>query len=107
MHMVENAFNVLVNEGFLREQQGVQTLEAVQKFYEIINESMGRATMVKKDLMDLSKKHSLQYKDSMGYLRYTFLDQAVITLVLTDSATNKEYFHAVRVSKLSNKIFKV
>ena len=86
-HFVENAFNVLVNEGFLRDLQGAQTLEVVQKFYEIINEPMGRATTVKKDLMDFCGK-------------YTLLYQAVITLVYVDSKSNETRFHAVRVSKI-------
>ena len=84
-HVVENAFNVLVNEGFLREQQGVHTLEVVQKFHEIINEPIGRATMAKKDLMDFCGRHFLPY-------------YGVITLVKIDSTTNDKNFHAVRLS---------
>ena len=37
-HLVHNAFNILVNEGLMRDEQEVYTLEVVQKFYEIIQE---------------------------------------------------------------------
>ena len=80
-----NAFNILVNEGFLRDQQGVQTLEFVQKFYEIIKDKPRRATMVKKELSDFCGK-------------YTLLYHAVIALLYHDSKTNDTTFHAVRVS---------
>ena len=86
-HFIENAFNVLVNEGFLRDQQGVHTLEVVQKFYEIIKEPIGRATMMKKDLTN--------YREHSGTLER----HAVITLVKEDSNTGEKELHAVRVSK--------
>ena len=95
--MIENAFNVLVNEGFLRDQQGVQSLEVVQNFYEIINEPIRRARLVKKNLMDFYRKYTLLYQDFKG--KYTFSYEAVITLVFEDSETSEKYFHAVRVSK--------
>ena len=89
-HFVHNALNVLVHEGFLRDQQGVQSLEVVQKVYEIIKKKPRRATQVVKDLESLcggiSGKFTLDY-------------QAVITLVYEDSQTNEKYYHAVRVSK--------
>ena len=90
-HVVENAFNLLVNEGFLREQQGVHTLEVVQKFHEIINEPIGRATMAKKDLMDFCGRHFLPY-------------YGVITLVKIDSTTNDKNFHAVRLSNFGSSV---
>ena len=83
--MNHNAFNILVNEGFLRDQQGVQTLEVVQEFYKIVNEKPRKATRVKKDLIDFCGK-------------YTLLYHAVITLLYHDSNTNVKSFHAVRVS---------
>ena len=85
-HFVNNAFNILINEGFLRDQQGVQTLEVVQKFYEIINESMRKATVVVKDLNTFcpSGKWTLDY-------------QAVVILVYEDSQSNEKGYHAVRV----------
>ena len=43
-HFVHNALNVLVHEGFLRDQQGVQSLEVVQKIHEIIKKKPRRAT---------------------------------------------------------------
>ena len=85
-HFVHNAFNILVNEGFLRDQQGVQTLEVVQKFYKIINERPRKAIMVKKCMYEFCKKQSLEH-------------HAVITLLYDDSKTNFETVHAVRVPK--------
>ena len=85
-HFVHNAFNILVNEGFLRDQQGVQTLEVVRKFYEIINEKPRKATMVKKCMYELCKKQTLKH-------------HAVIILLYDDSKSNVETVHAVRVSK--------
>ena len=89
-HFVHNAFNVLTNEGFLRDQQGVQSLEVVQEFYKIIKEKPRRATQVAKDLESLCG--SIPGKFTLDY-------QAVITLVYEDSNTNEKYYHAVRVSK--------
>ena len=42
----------MTNEGFLRDQQGVQTLEVVQKFYEIIGQKLERATLKISNLLD-------------------------------------------------------
>ena len=86
-HFVHNAFNVLINEGFLRDQQGAQSLEVVQNFYEIIKEPMRKAIKQVKDLNTLFPpgKFTLDY-------------QAVIILVYEDSKTNEKCYHAVRVS---------
>ena len=86
-HTVVNAFNILVNGGFLRDQQGVQTLEVVQRFYEIINQPMPKANMHMKDLNLFCPPGKL----TLDY-------QAVVTLVYENSQTNEKYYHAVRVS---------
>ena len=86
-HFVENAFNILVNEGFLRDEQGVHTLEAVQKIHEIIQEPMREATM--------------EWRDLNSYCpagKFTLFYQAVITLVYQVSQSDEIYYHAVRVS---------
>ena len=78
-------------EGFLRDEQGVHSLEVVQKFHEIINEPTRKATMMKKDLNSFcgwSGKVTLDY-------------HAVINLVYEDSQSNDKYYHAVRVSIIS------
>ena len=85
-HFVSNAFNILVNEGFLREQQGFQSLEVVQKFFEIIKEPIEKATMDVKDL---------NWYCPPGKL--TLIYQGVIILVYEDSQTNVKSYHAVRV----------
>ena len=86
-HFVHNALNILVNESFLRDQQGVQSLEVVQKFYQIIKEPMRKETMVKKDLNSFCPAG-----------KFKLDNQAVIILVYEDSETNDDYYHAVRVS---------
>ena len=55
-HCVANAFNILTNEGFLRDQQGVQTLEVVQKFYEITGQKLERATLKISNLLDFCNR---------------------------------------------------
>ena len=55
---MHNAFKVLDHKGFLRDVQGIMTLEAVQKLYEKVSDDSGEApfymklTMVEKDLLD-------------------------------------------------------
>ena len=83
-HLVRNAFNILINEGFLRNKQGVQTLEAVQKFHEIIKEPMRQANMKVKDLKSFCQA-GLNY-------------QPVMTLFYEDSQSKDKFYHAVRVS---------
>ena len=94
-HTVINAFKVLRNEGFLRDHQGVLSLEVVQEFYKIIQEPLRKA---KFGIIDLSRcQHG----------KYTPKYQAVISLVkeeseedfLEDSQTNVLSHRAVVVSK--------
>ena len=77
-NFVHNAFNVLVNEGFLRDQQGIHTLEIVQKLHGIIKEKPREASFEEVNLETFSPRGV-----------YTFHDQAVITLVYEDSSTNE------------------
>ena len=72
----------------MRDQQGVQSLEAVQKFHEIIKEKPRKARVVVANLETYCPSGVL-----------TFDNQAVITLVYEDSNTNEKYYHAVRVSQ--------
>ena len=62
-------------------------MEVVQKFYEILQEPMRKATKEVKDLHLLCPpgKFTLNY-------------QAVISLVYEDSKTNEKSYHAARVS---------
>ena len=87
-HYIHNTFNVLVNEGFLRDQQGVQTLEVVQKFYKITKLKPRKATKIEIDILDLCPRGLCVHPN-----------QAVITCVQIDSTTNEAYYHAVTVSK--------
>ena len=94
-HFVHNSFNILVNEGFLRDQQGAHSLEVVQKFYEIIKEKPSRAIKEAQDLRTLCPP-------GVFTLKY----QAVIMLLYEDSQTMEKYYHAVRVSKEPLWLFK-
>ena len=102
-HFVHNAFNVLVNEGFLHDQQGVHTLEVVQKFHEIIKEKSEKARKPKKNkTKEKPRKATVVVANLETYCPggvFTFDNQAVITLVYEDSNTKEKYYHAVRVSE--------
>ena len=87
-HYIHNTFNVLTNEGFLRDQQGIETLEVVQKFYEITKLEPRKAKKVEIDILALCPKG-----------RYILPIQAVITCVQIYSSTNEAYYHAVKVSQ--------
>ena len=50
-HILENAFNVLSNDGFLRDQ-GILTLESVQEFYKTIKHELKRATLITSNLLE-------------------------------------------------------
>ena len=86
-HYIHNVFNVLVNQGFLRDQQGFETLEIVQKFYQITKLTPTKVKKVEIDILDLCPT---------GHCVHS--NQAVITCVEIDSSTNMPYYHAVRVS---------
>ena len=55
---VFNAFEVLTNDGFLHDQ-GVLTLEAVQKFYQEILEEPQEVTLVKEKFIDRCRSMNL------------------------------------------------
>ena len=69
----------------MRDHQGIHTLEAVQKFNEIIKQPPRKAGTVIKKLTDYCGNYKLEY-------------HAVILLVRENSQTNEEDYHAVRVS---------
>ena len=86
-HYIHNTFNVLVNEGFLRNQQGFATLEVVHKFYEITKLTPIKVKKAEIDILDLCPR---------GPCVHT--NQAVITCVQIDSTTNASNYHAAKVS---------
>ena len=92
-HYIHNVFNVLINQGFLRDQQGFESLEVVQKFYKISKLKPRKAQKVEIDILDLcpTGPHILP-------------NQAVITCVQIDSTTSEAYYHAVRCSKFEQVI---
>ena len=83
-HILENAFNVLGNEGFLRDQ-GILTLESVQEFYKIIGQEPKRTTLLTKNLLEIC--------DQIGF--HELDHQPVITLTRTEN--DKVCYHAVVV----------
>ena len=78
---VFNAFQVLTNDGFLHDQ-GVLTLEAVQKFYEEILKKPKEATLKEERFIDLCRSMKQRV-------------HPVVTLKLKKSKENEEYYHAV------------
>ena len=77
----------------MRHQQGVQSLEVVQKFYEIIQEKPKKAAIVRKDLIEFCGNYTLSY-------------HPVVCLTYHDSKTNEKFRHLVRVFKI-NPIYKL
>ena len=86
---VYNAFEILMNDGFLHDQ-GVLTLEAVQKFYQEILEEPKEATMAKEKFIDLCRSMESGV-------------HPVVALKLQTLNESQEYYHAVtlRDSKMS------
>ena len=82
---MHSAFNVLVNKGFLH-NEGINTLEAIQKFYVAISATPRKPGYVEKDLLDFCP---LGQSSNLGY-------QPVVIL-----AKNGEN-HAVALKKYSN-----
>ena len=62
VHILRNAFNILGNEGFLREQ-GVLSLESVQEFYKIIKEEPVPASLSVMNLLDFCDKPGFNEPD--------------------------------------------
>ena len=93
-HDVYNAFEILVNDGFLHDQ-GVLTLEAVQKFYEEIFEYPEEATLIEADLLEFCHSEKSQFRP-------------VVTLMLKDLVENEKYYHAVTLKsfELDSKFLK-
>ena len=87
-HTVQNAFNVLVNQGFLRDQQGVHSLEVVQEFFRIINRKPGKASPKFMNLASFCRVRA-----------HTLKNHAAIILVKEDSQTYEKVNHVVRVSR--------
>ena len=55
MHFIDNAMSVLANHGFLR-CQGILTLEAIQIFYDLVEENMAECRSFEVDLRAWSTK---------------------------------------------------
>ena len=81
MQDVFEAFQTLVNDGFLHDQ-GILTLEAVKMFYDEILAKPTMAILVEEKLMDFCKSKKKQVNP-------------VVTLMLKDLTQNQEYYHAV------------
>ena len=84
IHIVENAFNVLANEGFLRDQ-GILTLESIQQFYKALAKEPKKATLKTQSLLGVCKQQGFHKLDN----------QPVISLAKTENGETS--FHAVVV----------
>ena len=83
-HIVKNVFNVLANQGFLRDQ-GILSLDTVQQFYKIIEQQPNYATMRMTNLLVFC------YQPGFHELDY----QPLITLIRISSRTGRVDGHAV------------
>ena len=88
---MHNAFKVLQYKGFLHDE-GINTLEAVQKFYEAISENTRKSGYVEKDLLDFCPPG----QSSVGGY------QPVVNIMFYNSKTGSEAFHAVAVKNYLN-----
>ena len=79
--VIPTHFQLLVNDGFLLDQ-GVHTLEAVQKFYEEILEIPERAEFVETELIEFCQMKNHKF-------------QPIVTLMLKNEKGDEEYYHAV------------
>ena len=61
--MIVNAFNVLANKGFLRDQ-GILTLEVVQEFYKLIRSRPQNAKMITQSLLSYCGRKPLHVSHS-------------------------------------------
>ena len=95
-HTVQNAFKTLINEGFLRDKQGVHSLEVVQEFYKIIKEEPRKSKVQRIDLNKLCQPED-----------FTPDYQAIVLLIKENSQTSDISIHIVEVSKqlISMKFF--
>ena len=83
-HITTNAFNILSNKGFLRDE-GILSLESVQEFYKTIGDDEKNFSLRVANLLDFCNRtgrHELDY-------------QPVITLVKISSRTGEVQGHAV------------
>ena len=70
-HIIENAVNVLANDGFLR-GQGILTLESVQEFYKMVEQEVKRATLITANLLVICNEIGSQWL-SLKWLRISTL----------------------------------
>ena len=103
-HIIVNAFNILSNRGFLRDQ-GILTLEAVQEFYKLIRTKPKNAKMVEENVLNYCKRPNRSVTSEATNLDIDVISQhrPVMTLMknykIVDEATGKEIldpsYHAV------------
>ena len=94
-HIIANAFNVLANKGFLRDQ-GILTLEIVQEFYRLIRSKPRNAKMIKEKLLSYCSRTPIQTDIIWQHRPVMTLMKRCKTI---DKANGKEifspFFHAV------------
>ena len=86
-HFLTNAFNILVNGGFLRDQ-GILSIESVQTFYKFLGQEPEEASLRVANVLDFCNQlgfHELDY-------------HPVVTLSNTSSTNGQTQGHAVVLS---------
>ena len=95
----------MTNEGFLRDQQGVQTLEVVQKFYEIIKEEPEKATLKVSTLLDFcgqSGDHEVEPKPVLTLTRTENGITSGHAVVLKSYYRSEKYLDLTTIDSLSD-----
>ena len=95
----------MTNEGFLRDQQGVQTLEVVQKFYEIIKEEPEKATLKISTLLDFCGQSGDHVVETKPVLTLTRTENGITSghaVVLKSYYRSEEYLDLMTTDSLSD-----
>ena len=103
-HRVSNAFNILANEGFLRDQQGVQTLEVVNEFYKIIEQELKRATLKVSNLLSFCGKisdHEVEPKPVITLTKTENGETFGHAVVLKSYDRSEDYLDLITIDSLS------
>ena len=102
-HIVENAFNVLANNGFLRDQ-GILTLESVQQFYAAIGQDPKRATLMTPNLLDVCCElgsHELVHRPVITLRKIIDGQDSFHAVAVKSYERNEEYLDPKTIDSLS------
>lgn len=102
-HILENAFNVLLNDGFLR-NQGILSLESVQEFYKTIEQEPKRATLKITTLLDVCHQigdHEAEPQPVITLEKTVNGETSGHAVVLKSYDRSEEYLDLITIDSLS------